>query len=647
MSMSTKKIASDQITLTDLTDVSGTVIYYISQDSTLTPPVKPTVKEPNGWTTTEPSYTNGSDTSLYFANRTDWSNGEFTWSDVSTSSSYEAAKSAWEQSATTATKLTSYVASNDKAVADIQAQVDGSISTWFYSVDPSMTTEPTSDWTTEKLKNTHLGDLYYNTKDNTSWRFQKDGTTGVYSWTQLVDSVAQQALAAAAQAQDTADHKRRIFMTTPIVPYDVGDLWAEGSSGDIWRCIIAKTDKQVYASSDWEKASKYTSDARVEAFIAGTYASDISNLNTQIDQKAETWYQSTDPAAPWSTTALKASHIGDLWYKTTDQTTWRYDGTKWVQQNVPKAIFDDIDGKSQIFTATPTIPYYIGDLWVQGSTGDILNCATTRTSGSFLSSDWVISSKYTDDTAVNKLADVVNVNTGSITNLFNRFDAAYGTCTSAATDKNKIVTCDKFDLYSGVRIAVKFTYANLADSPTMNVNSTGDKPILVDGKALSTGDAKNWLPDVTVYFIYNGTQWEMINPSLSTLIRDSSQGTLVAKTGQPYGALTNANGSFDIVMLTWNDGVPTIGNRVLSTSTDGLKLYSLINEEMVNVASFGSTAQIGNSNGVHASIDTDSFDIVASTGNVIASLGGAMPMITLGNWRWYSRSNGGFTLGKV
>lgn len=51
-------------------------------------------------------------------------------------------------------------------------------------------------------------------------------------------------------------------------------------------------------------------------------------------------------------------------------------------------------GGSRVFTATPTPPYDVGDLWAQGSTGDLLMCATARAGGSYNASDWVLATKY-------------------------------------------------------------------------------------------------------------------------------------------------------------------------------------------------------------------------------------------------------------
>ena len=64
----------------------------------------------------------------------------------------------------------------------------------------------------------------------------------------------------ASNAQDTAEGKRRVFVELPIPPYDVGDLWSQGSEGDLLRCKISKKDGESFEDSDWIKASKYTDD---------------------------------------------------------------------------------------------------------------------------------------------------------------------------------------------------------------------------------------------------------------------------------------------------------------------------------------------------------------------------------------------------
>ena len=90
--------SSAAITLSCVVDVVATTRYYLLQSSTLSPPAKPSARQPGGsWTDSEPSYTATSTNSLYFVDRTDFSDGTWAYSSVSLSSSYEAAKLAYNK----------------------------------------------------------------------------------------------------------------------------------------------------------------------------------------------------------------------------------------------------------------------------------------------------------------------------------------------------------------------------------------------------------------------------------------------------------------------------------------------------------------------------------------------------------------------
>ena len=91
-------LARNSITLHHLRDITTVVWYYKLQASTASPPTKPTTETPSGWSTTEPSYTEGSTNSLYVVQKTTFSDGTFEYSDVSLSTSYEAAKAAYNKS---------------------------------------------------------------------------------------------------------------------------------------------------------------------------------------------------------------------------------------------------------------------------------------------------------------------------------------------------------------------------------------------------------------------------------------------------------------------------------------------------------------------------------------------------------------------
>jgi hypothetical protein len=311
---------------------------------------------------------------------------------------------------------------------EIKAQLDGQIEQHFYQIDPSpLSTAPGSEdgvpnsgWTDSTTKENHLGDLYYNTTSGKVWRYVKiqwrpkpgyaPGT--FYVWQELQDSELAQAIAIANEALELGKEKNRIFTSTPVTPYDVGDLWVQGATGDIMRCKTAR-ESGAFTSSDWEKASKYTDDSALKNFINGDFANAIDTMTEQIDGKIETWFQTSDPASNWTTNAEKAKHVGDMWYNSSTKLlkcyrqTFRFVygmGTVvyiWQTIEDKKAIDaydaaskaqDTADGKRRVFVSQPYPPYDVGDLWVDGK--ELRRCITARASGSWNTNDWVVAVYY-------------------------------------------------------------------------------------------------------------------------------------------------------------------------------------------------------------------------------------------------------------
>lgn len=89
--------ASISITISCYRDTEKITRYYKLQSSTASAPVKPITNPPSGWTDAEPSYTTASTDTLYFCDLSEFSDGTYSYSTVSKSSSYEAAKEAWNK----------------------------------------------------------------------------------------------------------------------------------------------------------------------------------------------------------------------------------------------------------------------------------------------------------------------------------------------------------------------------------------------------------------------------------------------------------------------------------------------------------------------------------------------------------------------
>lgn len=88
---------------------------------------------------------------------------------------------------------------------DMQAEIDGSIETWYLSGVPTTSNQPAVNWTTTAQKSQHLRDLYFDLDTGHTYRWAYENNE--YKWIQIADTDATAALAAAQAAQATADSK--------------------------------------------------------------------------------------------------------------------------------------------------------------------------------------------------------------------------------------------------------------------------------------------------------------------------------------------------------------------------------------------------------------------------------------------------------
>lgn len=106
--------------------------------------------------------------------------------------------------------------------------------------------------------------------------------------------------------------------------------------------------------------------------VCSTVNDAYNDLTLKINGKIESYYQSTDPSTNWSTAAEKETHLGDIWYNTTNQKTFVYykDSStspvtyKWQWQNVPIELIDSVNGKATIYSGVIPTNYKTGDYWI-------------------------------------------------------------------------------------------------------------------------------------------------------------------------------------------------------------------------------------------------------------------------------------------
>lgn len=441
-------------------------------------------------------------------------------------------------------------------INNLQSQIDGQIETFFYDYEPTLQNIPASGWTTNEERKKHEGDLFYWKSKGYAYRFMQDGAT--WKWQLVQDTDITLALAAAEKAQDTANHKRRVFVVQPEPPYDIGDLWTQGSNGDLMRCKVARASGS-YSVDDWEKASKYTDDSSLDLFINGVFKDSLNSLKTQIDGKIETWYQPNDPSVKWTKTeeypwcdidgnkildesgneivlvweSEKVEHEGDLWHNTTDNTQWIYKSGIWQPQSIPNELLDKIDGKSSVYMVQPKPPYYKGDLWVTTNSegkASLKTSTVNRVDGDFDASDW-IDFKYADKDDIKNAIDNYDTSLGQ--------DEVFNKLTKGGTEQGIYIEDGK------VYINAKYILAGLLAGE--RINGRGLKVINDDKNVTLEIDSKgNVILAPKTFSLQGKTVKEIADSSASTAVSGQTQADIFNKLtngGKAQGIYLDENGN--------------------------------------------------------------------------------------------------------
>lgn len=129
--------AKADITISRIIDIQSVTRYYLLQSSTSASPNKPTANPPaSPWVKTEPSYTSASTNTLYFVDCTEFTNDTFSYSEVSKSSSYEAAKAAYNKAVNVESRINTaetQIEQNTSAIAlratktEVNALIEGNL----------------------------------------------------------------------------------------------------------------------------------------------------------------------------------------------------------------------------------------------------------------------------------------------------------------------------------------------------------------------------------------------------------------------------------------------------------------------------------------------------------------------------------------
>jgi len=407
---------------------------------------------------------------------------------------------------------------------DLQSQIDEKIQTFYQSTNPALS------WTTTELKMAHDGDLWYYTGTTTStyikdnvYRYNgSNNTWSVYS--------------ASGELFDKVDSKSTIFYGTTSGTYtgvETGDYLVDATDGSSYR----------YDGSKWVKVTDYQA-AIDKIEVGGRNYKRNSNFRDQLN-KWSIW--------AGATVTIDENIENKNWAHVTMGTDKTYGGFSWelgkktTADPMQIASGDEItiSFDAQLIEGEGNAVVWLHYRSTEGGANLSqaiqrfpLTEAITRFSHTFTVPTH---STYTVDT-INVMIGIMDgtIKQGRFTNIKvekgnrstdwtpapedtqadidqakNLATAVYGTCSTAADTPLKEVVCENFILFDGVRIQVAFENANSTNVPSLNVNNTGAKQILINQAIVSESNQLLWAEDAQMEFVYDGTYWVLQNAPYS------------------------------------------------------------------------------------------------------------------------------------
>lgn len=390
---------------------------------------------------------------------------------------------------------------------------NGTFLVWRSETDstPSASTEPESMWTTDAVKMEHVGDIYLNS-EGLCWEYKYVAGLGYY-WGIVTDSYLIQALNLAKSKSKCV--RGEYGVDTPSTgAYDVNDLWVDATYGTMYShemlVCISSGNWGSFSINHWKPANTYS--AQLSEFITTTYKDYMDNIQSQIDQKAESWKQDTDPSLDWTTEELRNRHVGDIWYDTVNEIYKIWNGTSWDPVSADlEGLIDLTDNKASIYYGiTPGLPYKENDLWilpqaveVNGITyamGTIL--MASMDSETYVPAHWSEKVKYTDGMNAEDKRKISNagidLENGTIT-----VNAAKFLINGTDPSTGQVANLAIFELVNGVPY-LKTSFIRASELEV--TKATAQKVVAVDenGTVLSTYNGNG--NGTIVYYYPNGNK---------------------------------------------------------------------------------------------------------------------------------------------
>lgn len=135
---------------------------------------------------------------------------------------------------------------------------------WVGEEIPTLSNYPANKWGSEVMKSNHKNDIYYLMKGNERVASYKFTNNPSWNWVQISDQEVEALKKQSEEILDLAKSKMKVFVFQPEPPYQEGDLWLKDK--ELMQCIYTRLEGE-FVESDWDKATKYTDDTKVDEVV--------------------------------------------------------------------------------------------------------------------------------------------------------------------------------------------------------------------------------------------------------------------------------------------------------------------------------------------------------------------------------------------
>ena len=203
--------------------------------------------------------------------------------------------------------------------------------------------------------------------------------------------------------------------------------------------------------------------------------------------------------------------------------------------------------------------------------------------------DWDNHKIYMKDSAGAVVEISGSGSSGEETNIINYTTNTLLTCTTAGATAAKTVNCENYALKDGNNIYIKFTNANTAASPTLNINATGAKNIKYRG----TNVEANYIKTNKIYHMfYTGGAYEIVGDLAEAAkdytpeATDTTPGLISADDKKKLDSITDDK----LVSASDRSKLDSISSDKLISVSDRTKIDSIPDGGLVIDSTFNSNS---------------------------------------------------------